>query len=155
MPAGGDRFFVDTNVLLYCLDSRAPEKQSLAAAWCDALWRRDAARLSWQVLNEFYSNAIRRIGTPAGVARAAIETYLAWRPVDFTGDLLRRAWHWTDRGGVSYWDGLILASAERSGSQWLLSEDFQAGRKYGAVTVVNPFETAPDGFFADEPPAHR
>ena len=155
MKAAAERFFVDTNVLLYALDSRAPAKQTAAILWRDELWGRAAGRLSWQVLNEFYANATGKLGVARPLARAVVESYLEWQPVDLTGDLLRRAWHWTDRGGVSYWDGLILASAERSGSQWLLSEDFQSGRKYGAVTVVNPFETAPDGFFGDEPLPYR
>lgn len=149
MRAAAERFFVDTNVLLYALDVRAPGKQAAAIRWRDALWITAAGRLSWQVLHEFYANATGKLGIARPLARTVVESYLEWQPLDFTGDLLRRAWHWTDRGGVSYWDGLILASAERSGSQWLLSEDFQAGRRYGAVTVVNPFDTAPDSFFPE------
>ena len=48
-----------------------------------------------------------------------------------------------DRAGVSYWDALILASAEGQGCHGLLSEDFQPGREYGPVRVVNPFVTDP------------
>jgi predicted nucleic acid-binding protein len=57
---------------------------------------------------------------------------------------IRRAWHWMDEAQLSYWDALILSSsAEASGCQWLLSEDFQNGRAYGSVTVINPFSQAP------------
>ena len=38
---------------------------------------------------------------------------------------------------------MIVAAAERSRCRWLLSEDFQAGRKFGELTVVNPFEHEP------------
>jgi predicted nucleic acid-binding protein len=57
--------------------------------------------------------------------------------------LTRRAWHWTDEAQVSYWDRLILAAAERAGCKRLLSEDFQSGRLYGSVRVVNPFRERP------------
>ena len=56
-------------------------------------------------------------------------------------EVVERAWYWMDEAQVSYWDGLILGAAERLGCTVLLSEDFQAGRSYGLVRVVNPFET--------------
>jgi len=40
---------------------------------------------------------------------------------------------------ISYWDAPILAAAESSGCQRLLSEDLSDGRTYGSVTVENPF----------------
>ncbi len=51
-----------------------------------------------------------------------------------------------DTAQLSFWDALIVAAAERRGCQWLLSEDFQAGRKIGPVTVVNPFRALPEEF---------
>jgi predicted nucleic acid-binding protein len=76
-----------------------------------------------------------------------VETYTQWNVVELSLALLQRAWQWTDQTGISYWDALILASAERSGCRWLLSEDFQDGRKYGSVQAVNPFRTEPNGLF--------
>ena len=48
-----------------------------------------------------------------------------------------------DRAGIPYWDSLIVAAAEVAGCSYLLSEDFQEGRKFGSVTVVNPFHSSP------------
>jgi hypothetical protein len=31
--------------------------------------------------------------------------------------LAERAWHWSDRAGIAFWDSLILAAAELSGCQ--------------------------------------
>jgi len=102
-------------------------------------WEGGQCRISWQVLDEFYANAAGKLGAPAREARAMVEVFAKLGPADFNLGLIRRAWHWVDSAGVSYWDGLILASAEAAGCAYLLSEDFQSGRKYGAVTVVNPF----------------
>ncbi len=60
--------------------------------------------------------------------------------------MLHRAWHWCDRAQINFWDALILAAAEQSGCRWVLSEDFQSGRKFGPVTMVNPFERSPGEF---------
>jgi predicted nucleic acid-binding protein len=65
---------------------------------------------------------------------------------------LRRAWYWVDRADLSYWDGLILAAAESLHCRCLLSEDFQGGRTYGTVTIVNPFEIDPESFFSAAKP---
>lgn len=40
---------------------------------------------------------------------------------------------------LSLFDAHMWAYAEHHGFELLLSEDFQHGRAYGAVTVVNPF----------------
>lgn len=48
-----------------------------------------------------------------------------------------------DRAQLSYWDGLILASAGIQGCSFLLSEEFQADQDYEGVRVVNPFEEPP------------
>ena len=41
--------------------------------------------------------------------------------------------------GIHFYDGMIVAAAERAGCQRILSEDFNAGQEYFGVTVVNPF----------------
>lgn len=134
--------FVDSNVFLYTIDARNPDKQRLAHDWVDCLWSSGAGRLSWQVLNEFYVNAIR-MGVAKRAARINIEALSKW-PIAPSGyGILQRAWRWTDSEGVPFWDALILAAAENCGCTLLLSEDFQNGRKFGDVTVVNPFTTSP------------
>jgi predicted nucleic acid-binding protein len=51
-----------------------------------------------------------------------------WNPPDVSIGMIERAWHWTDQAQVSFWDGLIVAAAERTRCSFLLSEDFQAGK---------------------------
>ncbi len=142
----GSLFFVDTNLLLYCLDDRDEEKRGAALRWRDRLWDAGAGRLSWQVLNEFYANATRKMGAPAPVARKVVAQYAFWEPVGIGLGLLQSAWYWMDAAGLPYWDSLILAAAEAAHCSYLLSEDFQSGRKFRHVTVVNPFTSDPSTF---------
>lgn len=147
MNVAADLVFFDTNVLLYTLDSANAAKQGVALLWRDAGWEHRVGRLSWQVLNEFYANATGKMRASPAIARTMVESYARWQPVDFSLGLLQSAWHWIDHASISYWDALILAAAERSGCRWLLSEDFQEGRKFGMVQVVNPFRTKPAKIF--------
>jgi predicted nucleic acid-binding protein len=147
MTAADSLLFVDSNVLLYNVDDRDLPKQRAAHHWLDTLWELGNARLSWQVLNEFYFNATGKIGTPHAAARRLMAMYIEWKVLDFSFPLLQRAWYWQDHADIRYWDALILASAEQSGCRWLLSEDFQEGRNYGSVRAVNPFRTSPVELF--------
>lgn len=137
------RFFVDTNVLLYSIDAKNVSKRIAACTWIERLWFSGTGTVSWQVLNEFYVAGKRKLGWPDELLRRDLETLVLWKPVPNSLPLLRRAWYWMDRAQVTYWDGLILGAAELSGCRYLLSEDFQAGRQYGPVTVINPFATTP------------
>jgi len=147
MNGVADLIFFDTNVLLYTLDAASPAKQVMALEWRNAGWELRAGRLSWQVLNEFYANATGKMKTSAAIARTMVDSYSRWQAVDFSVGLVHNAWHWADHAGITYWDALIVAAAERSGCRWLLSEDFQEGRKFGMVQVVNPFRTKPAKIF--------
>ncbi len=142
----GPSIFVDTNVLLYTLDAVNREKHEVARSWRDALWASRAGRLSWQVLNEFYSVSTAKLRVPAETARQVVQEYWTWKPLGFSLPLLRSAWGWMDSAGIPYWDSLILAAAELSECSYLLSEDFQQGRRFATVTVVNPFRSEPAEF---------
>jgi predicted nucleic acid-binding protein len=144
--SAGDRFFVDTNVLLYSVDSSSPGKQRSARLWVDTLWENGSGALSWQVLHEFYANTLRKVRVPKKIARQLVEDFAQWRPPELTIGLIRRAWRWSDQAQLTYWDSLILAAAERMECKWLLSEDFQTGRRFGTVTIVNPFLRTPEEF---------
>src|SRR5260370_36812263 len=111
MNGAADRFFVDTNVLLYSVDTTDVTKYARARQWLDALWNADSGRLSWQVLNEFYSNAVGKLKTPVVRARENVETLALWQPADFGLGLLHPAWYWSARGRPAYWASLILCAA--------------------------------------------
>jgi len=139
-----DLVFVDSNVLIYAVSVDEPDKRARAAEWLSWLWQTSAGRLSWQVLVEFYVNAVRKTQTPKKEVRAYVDELIAWHPVDTNGLLLRRGWHWSDAAHLSWWDALIVGAAEIAGCSWLLTEDLQAGQRFGTVTVVNPFDRGPE-----------
>lgn len=138
------RVFVDTNVIVYSRDRNKPEKQSIARDWLSELWRTSAGRISVQVLQEFYAVATGRLQPPMSrdEARANVADLFSWRPGMITREVLTDAWAIEDRFKISWWDTLIIASAQRQGCQYLLSEDMQAAQNIDGLTIVNPFETS-------------
>jgi predicted nucleic acid-binding protein len=53
--------------------------------------------------------------------------------------VLEGAWLLQDRYQLAWWDALIVAAAQLSECQYLLSEDFQDGLKLGNLRVIHPF----------------
>jgi len=46
-----------------------------------------------------------------------------------------------ERYGFSFWDGLIVASAQAAGCDIFFSEDMQHGLRIGSLEIINPFTT--------------
>jgi predicted nucleic acid-binding protein len=137
--------FVDTNVLVYARDTSNLDKQQRARRWVEDLWRSGQGRLSAQVLEEYYVTVTRKLspGLSRAAARADVEDLATWRPLAIDRALLRDAFEIEDAADLSFWDALIVAAAHAGGSEYLLSEDLQPGRRIGEVTVVDPFEMDP------------
>jgi predicted nucleic acid-binding protein len=131
--------FVDTNVLIYAIDLADPKKQVAARGWLDEMWKSKLGRLSFQVLQEFYSMVTRKDSSAREDARATVRELLAWRPVPIGTDLLERAWKIQDRYQLSFWDSLIVAAAKSASCRFLLTEDLQSGQDFDGLLVVNPF----------------
>ena len=51
----------------------------------------------------------------------------------------------SQRFGLSYWDGAILAAARAAGCDAVYSEDLSAEQDYDGLRVVNPFRERPEG----------
>lgn len=137
--------FVDTNVLVYARDASELVKGPQARAWLEYLWRTELGRVSFQVLQEYYVTVTRKLQPGLSPAEARIDLRLlaAWNPLSLEPSLLEGAWQIEDRYGLSWWDALIVAAADRCGCQTLLSEDLQHDQQYGGVRVASPFRSAP------------
>jgi predicted nucleic acid-binding protein len=138
--------FVDSTTLLYTQDLRDPKKQALSTRWLKTLLRSNRMMVSLQVLNETYA-VVRRKPEFAhwrGEVRPFLREMMDWLCAPLTADLLTDAWRIEDAHRTSFWDALLLASANASGCSHFLSEDLNDGQDYGGVTVVNPFRHAPE-----------
>ena len=144
MPSGSI-VFVDTNVLLYSIDSRDPVKRDAAAVWIAHCWRDECGRVSTQVLNELYAN-LRRVAPSheRAAARDFVRRYRSWSPWLVDDGTVDLAWHLEDRIAINYWDALMVAAAQQQACSHLLTEDLQHGQQIDGLRVVNPFMATPE-----------
>lgn len=135
--------FVDTNVFLYRVDRTDAVRQRTAALWLERLFLSGRGRVSFQVLQEYFVNVLRKKPTALDMVRAEIRDLLAWKPVVIDDGVLERAWVIQDRYHISFWDALIAAAAKAASCRWLLTEDLQHNQELDGLTIVNPFQRTP------------
>ena len=132
--------FLDTNVVVYAYDPSDVQKQRVA----QDLIRRALAEefvISSQVLAEFASTLLHKMSPPARAEDviAALDALGPIRVVVPDSDTVRRAVEARVVYGIHFYDGMIIAAAERGACQRILSEDLNAGQRYFGVAVENPF----------------
>jgi predicted nucleic acid-binding protein len=132
--------FLDTNVLVYAYDVTDPAKQTVA----QDLVREAVAGgmvISTQVLAEFAATLLHKLTpapSPADVI-TLLDTLAPIRLILPDHDIVRRAVEAKNAYGVHFYDGMIIAAAERARCERIWSEDLNPGQKYFGVTVANPF----------------
>ena len=134
--------FFDTNVLVYVFDRAEPSKQARAQDLVtEHMTRRDMV-LSTQVLQELYVTLTRKKRLGAADALEVVTTFAQERVVPVSADTMLRGLALAEQRQLSAWDALVLQAALDAGCDTLFSEDFQAGARFGGLTVVNPFVAA-------------
>lgn len=131
--------FLDANVLVYALSNVPTESRKRERA--RTLIADSEFGISAQVLQEFYLTVTRKMKQPIlpEEAREFMRTLLAFPFVPVDWQLIQRASQVSERYQISYWDGAIIAAAERLQVETVYSEDLNAGQIYGSVRVLNPF----------------
>jgi predicted nucleic acid-binding protein len=136
------RSFFDTNVLLYADDESAPVKQRRSRDLVAEHRRAGTGVISLQVLQEYFVNVTRKLGVDPRIARRKLELLAELDvAVPQVSDVLA-AIDLHRLHGFSFWDALILRTAQQAGCSVLLSEDFQDRREIDGVTILNPFAGA-------------
>jgi predicted nucleic acid-binding protein len=135
-----EKYFVDTNILIYAHDRSQGIKHDRARQLIERLWASGQGVLSTQVLQELGLNLRRKVANPVSVEeiRRVIRDYLSWEIVVNTPEAVLQALEIEVRYKTSFWDALILQAAEQCGAAVLYSEDLGAKQRYGTVRVVNP-----------------
>jgi predicted nucleic acid-binding protein len=140
----GDKFFVDTNVLVYAYDDSAGAKHKKALGLME-LWESGRPVVSTQVLQELAICFRRRVARPLNtleIRKIISELLQEWEIFVNTGESVLRAVVIEDRYKISFWDALILHAAQQSAAQILYTGDLSHGQIYGSVRVVNPFHSS-------------
>lgn len=134
--------FLDTNILVYQLDSSDRRKHRVADAIVRSALADGNACISWQVVQEWLNVALRKAAVPLtpDQARSYLDAVLLPLLTAMPSPALyHRALDLQARWRFGFYDALIVAAALGAGCKRLLSEDLQHGQRIETLTVHNPF----------------
>jgi predicted nucleic acid-binding protein len=140
--AGSERFTLDTNLLVYSVDTTAGVRHQLAIEIVDRAAECDCC-LTLQALSEFYAVVTRKgMVRPAEAAAQAEDWLVAFPVAAVSTAAVRVALGDAAAGRASYWDALLLATAREAGCTVILTEDMADGVNLAGVLMHNPFSPA-------------
>lgn len=136
------KYFIDTNIFIYCFDTSAPKKQRRANDIVRNAIKDRFGVTGTQVVQEFYNVAFRKFKIPLTQAEAKVYLDSVFKPlceVITDLDIIRYAQtiHFSDK--FSWFDSIIISSAISAGCPTLYSEDLQHNQTIGTLRIENPF----------------
>jgi predicted nucleic acid-binding protein len=136
------RAFIDTNVAVYALTSDEPKR----CAQAEALLARDGMGLqlciSTQVLLETFNVLVNKKRIAAPQALNSVHALANFEVIAPSARAALDALALAAAHKLSTWDAFIIQAALEAGCDTLFSEDLQAGRRFGKLVVVNPFDAS-------------
>ncbi len=134
-----DRFFIDTNILVYANDLSEPAKRERAREIIAQAFSSNLGCFSTQVLQEFYVVATRKVGLAQQNARAQVIQLSKLNTVLIDQEIILAAIDLGIIHQINFWDALIIKSAAVSGCRLLYTEDLNHGQVIEGVLLENPF----------------
>jgi len=136
------KFFLDTNIVVYTFDVRAPKKKRRAQELVEQALRTQQGVVSTQVVQEFLNVATRKFAVPLKLSDAQqyLQDVLSPLCLVFPSiDLYRQALALQQETQYSFYDSLIIGGALQAGCDMLYSEDLQHGQHIRGLHIRNPF----------------
>jgi predicted nucleic acid-binding protein len=137
-----DKYFLDTNILVYSFDPVEPRKASVAEDLVTRGVTSGLGIISYQVVQEFMSVSLRRFGAAMTVIELELYFFKILMPmmrIPSSTELFLEALRLHTTNRIAWYDSLIVAAAIRAGCEILYSEDMQDGRRFGDLVIENPF----------------
>ena len=135
------KVFLDTNILVYCLDRSETGKRKKCRNLLKSLTGEDKGVLSTQVMQEFYVAATAKLGADPLLVKDILRSLERFETVTVSPALIKEAIDCAIINRLSFWDALIIVSAESARCEVLWSEDLNHGQIVRGVRIENPMLT--------------
>jgi len=133
------RYSMDTNILIYSIDSQAGERHLRAMEIMQEMMNSDCV-LTLQSLAEFFNASTRKGKMPKQEAMAQINDWMLLFPIAHAvPTTLKMAMKAVQEHQFSFWDAMILETAVQAGVDHLFSEDMQHNQTWKGMVIENPF----------------
>jgi predicted nucleic acid-binding protein len=135
------KIFLDMNILVYAVDRGQPLKRAINRL---TTFDRNQVRgvISTQVMQEFYVVATRKLGIEPLMAKGLLNDFSRFELIQVQQAHIKEAIDCSVLNQLSFWDALILVSAESGECESLWTKDLNHGQVIRGVRIENPFQGA-------------
>ena len=133
------KIFIDTNILVYTVDSYDEKKQSRAREITRDVVDNNVPVISTQVLQEFYSATTTKLNLDKITAKNIMHSFHHMEIVQNDLYIIEQGIDISILSQISFWDGLIVAAAEHAHCSCIYSEDLNNGQSIRGIKIINPF----------------
>ncbi|HYL78636.1 MAG TPA: PIN domain-containing protein [Bryobacteraceae bacterium] len=142
MKPSSEKFFLDTNILVYTFESLSDPRCKKARELVATALETHSGMISYQVVQEFLNVATRKFVQRMSISE--VQLYLARVLMPLcaifpASPLYSQALSIVGETGLSFYDSLIVSSAITGGCGVLLTEDLQHGQRIRGLEIRNPF----------------
>lgn len=137
-----DKYFIDTNVLVYSFDDSTPLKKERSIALIQGALETGMGIISTQVIQEFLNVATHKFAVPMKLDDRRAYLRFVLNPlcqIYPNLSLYETCLDLQAETRYSFFDSLIIAAAIQGGCELLYSEDLQEGQEVRGIKIVNPY----------------
>jgi len=134
------KVFLDTNILVYSLDQADAAKMAKCRGLIRSLTAESRGVISTQVMQEFYVAATSKLGADPLLTKDILRSLERFETVVVSPTLIKDAIDCSIINRLSFWDALIVVSAESAQCEILWTEDLNHGQIIRGVRIENPLK---------------
>lgn len=138
-----DKYFIDTNILIYSFDPDNPSKRKIALDLISKALERGTGVISYQIIQEFLNVATRKFAVPLTCKDSQRYLNVVLEPlceVFSSTELFHQALEISDQWRFPFYDALVVAAALQADCSLLYSEDMQDNQTIKGLKIRNPFQ---------------
>lgn len=134
------KVFLDTNIFVYSLDQSDSGKRKKCRNLIKSLTDENSGVISTQVLQEFYVAATSKLGADPLLVKDIIRSLERLETVVVSPMLIKEAIDCSLINRLSFWDSLIVVTAESAHCEILWTEDLNHNQIIRGVRIENPLK---------------
>jgi len=134
------KVFLDTNIFVHSLDQSDAGKRKKCRNLIRSLTDENSGVISTQVLQELYVAATAKLGADPLLVKDIIRSLERLETVVVSPILIKEAIDCSLINRLSFWDALIVVTAESAHCEILWTEDLNHGQVIRGVRIENPLK---------------
>jgi len=134
------KIFVDTNVLVYLFSTNEPDKKRHIKALLKSFANKNPLVWSTQIMQEFYVVMTQKYQKNVKGVKDILREFHHFELVINDVDIIYNAIDLQMINDLSFWDSMVVSSAQHSNCSILLTEDLNHNQKISGVLIQNPFK---------------